>query len=244
MSRQIDLLQRTPTPLNGDDLNHLSGLRQVALPGALVLVFNQHGELCLLQRDDSPMHCLLGGRLDDGETFAKACVREVHEETGAELSSEAIDPLAAYHMGYDENPTAAYGRLYAARIDTSQTKFVLGNEGVGLAWVSWNKLPKNTSFPQALLLNRVSDVIERYLEGTAIPRTTAEVDSVVHVCMAAGTAMSNFNKLQIHTRRELLPWRDHPHVVKRRFEGKLIFDIDGDGCGIEPVSKALELARV
>lgn len=234
---------RVRLPIPTHEARHIQPPRQVALPGALVLVFNQHKELCLLQRDDSPLHCLLGGRLDPHETFAEGCAREVLEETGANISPESLEPLAAYHMGYERSPTSAYGRLYAVTVNTDETNFTLGNEGVGLVWLPLSRLPKNISFPQALLVDRVGGEIKRYLRGGK-PRTTAETDSVVHVCMAAGTAMSNFNTLPAVTRRELLWWRDHPHVKKRRFDGTLAFDLDSMGMGIQPVQRVLKLEEI
>jgi 8-oxo-dGTP diphosphatase len=53
--------------------------------GSSVVVFNERGEVLLELREDARVWALPAGRLEAGETYEQAAVREVREETGYEI---------------------------------------------------------------------------------------------------------------------------------------------------------------
>jgi 8-oxo-dGTP pyrophosphatase MutT (NUDIX family) len=60
-----------------------SGRLVVGCCGAL---FDFSGRLLLTRRSDNGEWCLPGGRMDPGESAVEACIREVREETGYDVS--------------------------------------------------------------------------------------------------------------------------------------------------------------
>lgn len=67
--------------------NHL-----LAKIGQYALIFNDQNELLLLQRKRSKSWSLPGGRLDKGEDWQKAFIREITEETN--LRVKDFEPVA------------------------------------------------------------------------------------------------------------------------------------------------------
>lgn len=55
--------------------------------GCAAAIFDESGEKVLLtRRTDNGQWCLPGGGMDPGESAAEACIREVKEETGLDVS--------------------------------------------------------------------------------------------------------------------------------------------------------------
>jgi 8-oxo-dGTP pyrophosphatase MutT (NUDIX family) len=53
--------------------------------GAMVLLFNQGKILSVSRKGDPSKKGLVGGKVDEGETFLQAAVREAKEETGLDV---------------------------------------------------------------------------------------------------------------------------------------------------------------
>lgn len=53
--------------------------------GAMVLLFNQGKILSVSRKDDHTKKGLVGGKVDEGETFLQAAIREAKEETGLDV---------------------------------------------------------------------------------------------------------------------------------------------------------------
>jgi len=66
-----------------------------ALPkGSCVLVLNEQGApLVVNRRESASLFCFPGGKLDPGETFLQAAIRETEEETGLRLDPEHLEPV-------------------------------------------------------------------------------------------------------------------------------------------------------
>lgn len=58
--------------------------------GSSVIVFNGKNEVLLQLREDARIWALPAGRLESGETYEQAAVREVREETGYEVELERV----------------------------------------------------------------------------------------------------------------------------------------------------------
>src|SRR5829696_4121412 len=52
--------------------------------GVIVAIMN-NGKILLTKREDFEVWCLLGGGVEDGESLAKAAIREAKEETGLDV---------------------------------------------------------------------------------------------------------------------------------------------------------------
>lgn len=62
--------------------------------GACVLILNQEGNpLVVNRRSSSSQFCFPGGKVDPGETFLDAALRETREETGVCLTAEDLEPV-------------------------------------------------------------------------------------------------------------------------------------------------------
>ena len=55
------------------------------LPSVIELIEDDQGRLLLDRRADAPVWALIGGSLENDETFVEALRREVHEETGLNI---------------------------------------------------------------------------------------------------------------------------------------------------------------
>ena len=55
---------------------------------AQVVILNDKGEVCLVSRkEDHSDFGLAGGKVDEGETYEEAAIREVKEETGLDIKN-------------------------------------------------------------------------------------------------------------------------------------------------------------
>lgn len=62
--------------------------------GSCVLVLNDQGSpLVVNRRDSASLFCFPGGKLDPGETFLQAAIRETEEETGVCLDPAHLEPV-------------------------------------------------------------------------------------------------------------------------------------------------------
>lgn len=61
-----------------------------------VVLRDADGRVLTARKNGSELFMFPGGKLDPGETFAEAAVREAHEELGVELDLAALTPLGRF----------------------------------------------------------------------------------------------------------------------------------------------------
>ena len=67
------------------EIRLLVGHRPLIIPGAAVLIVDQHDNLLLQRRKDNQQWGLIGGSMEVGESLEETARRETFEETGLEL---------------------------------------------------------------------------------------------------------------------------------------------------------------
>jgi 8-oxo-dGTP pyrophosphatase MutT (NUDIX family) len=107
--------------------------------GSSVVVLNDDGEVLLELRSDARIWALPAGRVEPGETYEQAAIREVREETGYEIELQRL-------VGNYWRPQFPNGgnkmRVYVGRViggDPSEHD----SESLAVRWFSLDALPKS-----------------------------------------------------------------------------------------------------
>lgn len=114
---------------------------------AQVVLINEDGLICLVSRkDDHKDFSLPGGKLDDGETFEEAAIREVKEETGLDIKN--LTMIFAMHRKGSMGQTfiAEYsGKInYDKEKEPHVVKWGKMKEAIDGKFGYWNKLVKES----------------------------------------------------------------------------------------------------
>lgn len=145
------------------ELRKLVGHRPLILPGAVVLVFNNKGQLLLQHRSDGGWG-LPGGLMELGESLEETARREVKEETGldiGELKLEGVISGAEYYLKVENGDelysvTTIYStNEYAGELEIDEL------ESIDLQYFSLDQLPEN-------LQKSSLDFTKCYLHNNAI----------------------------------------------------------------------------
>ena len=127
---------------------------------AIYIIFKKGGKIALLLRGHTGWmdgnYSLIAGRVDKGESFAQAAIREAKEESGAVIDLHDLRVAGTFHRN---EPDSAWvdllfevekwqGDLYNAEPDKHDE----------LTWFDPRKLPQN-------MVPSVRFYIEQYLEG-------------------------------------------------------------------------------
>lgn len=104
---------------------------------ALVVVRLGHRFLIVHERKHGQRWYLPAGRVEPGETFVEAAVRETREEAGIEIAVEGV-----LRVEHSPSPDGARMRvLFVARpIDDRPPKSAPDDDSLGAAWVSLDEL--------------------------------------------------------------------------------------------------------
>ncbi|RUL52014.1 MULTISPECIES: NUDIX hydrolase [Lysinibacillus] len=125
-------------------LRQFVGTNPLILPGSVVIIGNEKGEV-LLQKRPERRWGLPGGLMNLGESFEEVAEREVFEETGLELRNLT---LLHVYSGKEFYTKAANGDEYYNITAVFMTKEVVGNlqldeqETVALQYFHCEDLPE------------------------------------------------------------------------------------------------------
>lgn len=138
---------------------------QVLRVSACAFVLDASGRVLLQRRSDNGYWNLPGGRLELGESVAQACVREVREETGLEVTVSRLigvysDP-AITSMRYPDGQAVQYVvSLFECRVIGGTLAH--DHESLELVWFDPSHLPEPFS-PNHL--PRLQDALENKPEA-------------------------------------------------------------------------------
>lgn len=135
-------------------------------PAAAVAIFNEQGEILLVQRKDNGKWSMPGGTMDFGETLAHCAVRELKEETG--LSVKITDIVGTYTNPYtvieytDGEVRQEFAILYHGVIESGSIS--LDHESLGYKWCSEDELQSLQISSEQL--NRIQDAFTFKMNGS------------------------------------------------------------------------------
>jgi 8-oxo-dGTP diphosphatase len=113
--------------------NRTGGASPVRAAGGVVWRDSNRRELAVIYRDryEPDECCLPKGKLDPGEGWERAAVREVLEETGCEAEIEGFAGLLHYQVG-----SAPKVVVYFDMVATGEGVFVPSGEVARMAWLT------------------------------------------------------------------------------------------------------------
>jgi 8-oxo-dGTP diphosphatase len=119
-----------------------------------LVLFNGYNEVLLARRANDPFAgrwALPGGRVDEGETFLAAAVREAAEETGLDLTNVKLVEVGTYGTPGRDPRGRVVSVAYAAK--GSFPAAVAGSDAAELAWVDPDDaLEQGLAFDHATIL--------------------------------------------------------------------------------------------
>lgn len=117
------------------------------LPASVGIIFNDDNtQVLLVQRRDVPVWVLPGGGVDVGESFEKALLREIDEETGFQV--QILRKSAEYTP---INHLASLTHVFVCQI--TDGKMGLSEETRAIRFFPLADLPSSLFFPHRLWLN-------------------------------------------------------------------------------------------
>ncbi len=143
------------------ELRLLVGHRPLIILGAVVLIFDQQGDILLQHRKDNQQWGLIGGSMEVGESVEETAKRETFEETGLELDElEWFDLFSGQELIYEypnRDIVANVVAVYIARQFKGKLK-ADHDEANEIRFFKLSELPKDFSPPDR-------PIIERYIRG-------------------------------------------------------------------------------
>ena len=126
-----------------------------------VMILNKSGEVLLGQRNEDPKKAdsllqgegtwtMPGGKLDFGEEFEEACVRETKEETGITLDTNQLKLISLTNDIVPKAHFVTIGFLYEGCED--EPKVLEPDEIVKWKWFKLSNLPKKVFLPSQKVL--------------------------------------------------------------------------------------------
>lgn len=125
-------------------------------PSIIVLVTNPTGDKALLARSPRHpprMHTALAGFVEAGETFEQAVLREVHEETGAQVDYDSITYLSSQPWPFPRSCMIGF----LAQADDSLPLTIDRNELISASWFDKAQVQAAAKVPGAVMNPQVAE---------------------------------------------------------------------------------------
>ncbi len=107
--------------------------------GADAAIFNEQGQILLMERADGSGWCLPCGFVDANETPAEGIVREVREETGLEIKVTGLVGVFTRKAGASNGPHTTIGVVHLCEVLTGELR--LSHEGSDLRYWPIDDVP-------------------------------------------------------------------------------------------------------
>lgn len=125
--------------------------------GAFAVITNSENKVLLIKREDLEAWALPGGNIERNETPEEACIREVKEETGINISVDKINGIYIRTIPGLKDVTFVYkataGKYTKLEIDEKEV--------LDIGWFNIGSLPNHT-------LTGIRDIINNSLKETNI----------------------------------------------------------------------------
>lgn len=168
--------------------------------GAFTIIVDDRDRVLVKLRDDMPLWDMIGGHVEDGETFEEAAIREAKEETG--LDVEIVRRVGTY----TKQKNGIVVQCFMCK--TVGGKLGIQDEGILQRYFAFDELPKNMSNNQKA---RIKDAFE-YLE-----EPVSKIEGIGTSCMEI---LKNLKREEFV---DLDFWESHPKVIERKKLGALRF---------------------
>lgn len=108
--------------------------------GADAAIFNEKGELLLMDRADGTGWCLPCGWVEPGESPAQAAVRETREETGLEVAVQKLVGVFYRPASARNGPHSMVAVVHLCQVLSGE--LALSHEGLGLRYWPLAEVPR------------------------------------------------------------------------------------------------------
>ncbi|MFD7921988.1 NUDIX domain-containing protein [Streptomyces sp. NPDC059740] len=128
-------------------LRALAGHQLLWLPGVTAVVFNDAGEVLLMQRVDTGRWSVVGGIPEPGEQPATTAVREVYEETAVRCAVERVVLVEALKpIRYPNGDHCQFMDVTLRCRAVSGQARVNDDEALAVGWFALDALPELEDF--------------------------------------------------------------------------------------------------
>ncbi|GAA3255149.1 NUDIX domain-containing protein [Dactylosporangium siamense] len=112
------------------------------LPGVGAIVVDDRGRLLFARRSDTGRWAVVAGMVEPGEQPADTIVREVHEETGVDVTVERILGVATHPVDYPNGDRCEYLSITFLCRAVGGTARVNDDESLDVGWFEPTELPE------------------------------------------------------------------------------------------------------